>query len=39
MRELQESVMRVRMLPISFVFNRFPRLVRDLGQRLGKKID
>ena len=31
--------MRVRMLPISFVFNRFPRLVRDLGQRLGKKIE
>jgi two-component system chemotaxis sensor kinase CheA len=39
MRNLQESVMRVRMLPISFVFNRFPRLVRDLGQRLGKKIE
>jgi two-component system chemotaxis sensor kinase CheA len=39
MRGLQESVMRVRMLPISFVFNRFPRLVRDLGQRLGKKIE
>ena len=30
-RELQESVMRVRMLPISFVFSRFPRLVRDLS--------
>ncbi|HYJ39991.1 MAG TPA: chemotaxis protein CheA [Steroidobacteraceae bacterium] len=39
MRALQESVMRVRMLPISFVFNRFPRLVRDLGQRLGEKIE
>jgi two-component system chemotaxis sensor kinase CheA len=39
MRSLQESVMRVRMLPISFVFNRFPRLVRDLGQRLGKQIE
>ena len=39
MRNLQESVMRVRMLPISVVFNRFPRLVRDLGQRLGKKIE
>src|SRR5688572_27358697 len=39
MRSLQESVMRVRMLPISVVFNRFPRLVRDLGQRLGKKIE
>jgi two-component system chemotaxis sensor kinase CheA len=30
-RELQESVMRVRMLPISFVFSRFPRMVRDLS--------
>jgi two-component system, chemotaxis family, sensor kinase CheA len=39
MRELQESVMRVRMLPISFVFNRFPRMVRDLAQRLGKQIE
>jgi two-component system chemotaxis sensor kinase CheA len=39
MRALQESVMRVRMLPISVVFNRFPRLIRDLGQRLGKKIE
>jgi len=39
MRGLQESVMRVRMLPISVVFNRFPRLVRDLGQRLGKKLE
>jgi two-component system chemotaxis sensor kinase CheA len=39
MRELQESVMRVRMLPISFVFSRFPRMVRDLTQRLGKQIE
>jgi two-component system chemotaxis sensor kinase CheA len=38
-RELQESVMRVRMLPISSVFSRFPRLVRDLSQRLGKNIE
>jgi two-component system chemotaxis sensor kinase CheA len=38
-RELQESVMRVRMLPISFVFSRFPRMVRDLSQRLGKHVD
>jgi two-component system chemotaxis sensor kinase CheA len=38
-RELQESVMRVRMLPISFAFSRFPRLVRDLSQRLGKQIE
>ncbi len=39
MRELQESVMRVRMLPISFVFSRFPRMVRDLSQRLNKQVD
>ncbi len=39
MRELQDSVMRVRMLPISFVFSRFPRMVRDLAQRLGKQVE
>jgi two-component system, chemotaxis family, sensor kinase CheA len=39
MRELQESVMRVRMLPISFVFSRFPRMVHDLAHRLGKHIE
>ncbi|HEV2702504.1 MAG TPA: chemotaxis protein CheA [Steroidobacteraceae bacterium] len=39
MRQLQESVMRVRMLPISAVFSRFPRMVRDLGQRLEKQVD
>ncbi len=38
-RELQESVMRIRMLPISFAFNRFPRMVRDMCQKLGKKIE
>ncbi|HKU16719.1 MAG TPA: chemotaxis protein CheA [Steroidobacteraceae bacterium] len=38
-RELQESVMRVRMLPISFVFSRFPRMIRDLSQRLGKQVE
>jgi len=38
-RELQESVMRVRMLPISFVFSRFPRMVRDLSGRLGKHVE
>jgi two-component system chemotaxis sensor kinase CheA len=38
-RELQESVMRIRMLPISFAFSRFPRMVRDLGQLLNKKIN
>jgi len=39
MRSLQENVMRVRMLPISSIFNRFPRMIRDLGQRLGKKME
>ena len=38
-RELQESVMMIRMLPISFSFSRFPRLVRDLSSQLGKKIE
>ncbi|MEM9387066.1 MAG: chemotaxis protein CheA [Pseudomonadota bacterium] len=38
-RELQESVMQIRMLPIRFCFSRFPRLVRDLSAQLGKKID
>lgn len=38
-RDLQESVMMIRMLPISFSFNRFPRQVRDLSDKLGKKID
>ena len=38
-RELQESVMRIRMLPISFTFSRFPRMVRDLSKQLGKKIE
>ncbi|NQZ33340.1 MAG: chemotaxis protein CheA [Oceanospirillaceae bacterium] len=36
-RDLQEGVMRMRMLPISFVFNRFPRLVHDICSNLGKK--
>lgn len=38
-RELQDSVMQIRMLPISFAFNRFPRLVHDLSLKLDKKID
>jgi two-component system chemotaxis sensor kinase CheA len=38
LRELQESVMRVRMLPVATVFRRLPRLVRDLSARLGKQI-
>ena len=37
-RELQESVMRIRMLSIASVFNRFPRLVRDLERKLGKQV-
>jgi two-component system chemotaxis sensor kinase CheA len=38
-REMQENVMRIRMLPISFVFQRFPRLVHDLSGKLDKKIE
>ena len=38
-RELQESVMGIRMVPIAQVFNRFPRLVHDLSGQLGKQID
>lgn len=38
-REMQESIMRIRMLPISFVFNRFPRLVHDLSGTSGKKVE
>ena len=36
---LQESAMAIRMLPMSFVFNRFPRMVRDLAAKLGKDIE
>ena len=38
-KELQESVMRIRMIPISFAFNRFPRLVHDLSKKTGKEIE
>ncbi len=38
-RELQESIMSIRMLPLSFVFNRFPRVVRDLSQKLNKNVE
>ncbi len=38
-RELQETAMQIRMLPISSSFNRFPRLVRDLSAKLGKKVE
>jgi two-component system chemotaxis sensor kinase CheA len=37
-RDLQQSVMNIRMLPISFVFSRFPRLVHDISTKLDKKI-
>ncbi|NVZ08881.1 chemotaxis protein CheW [Allochromatium humboldtianum] len=37
-RDLQEAVMSIRMMPISFVFNRFPRVVRDTAASLGKKV-
>ncbi len=38
-KEMQESVMRIRMLPISFAFNRFPRLVHDLAIKTGKAME
>jgi two-component system, chemotaxis family, sensor kinase CheA len=37
-RDLQESIMSVRMMPIAVVFNRFPRLARDLAAKLGKQV-
>ncbi|MGY3572380.1 chemotaxis protein CheA [Vibrio paucivorans] len=38
-RDLQENVLNIRMLPMSFAFSRFPRLVRDLSSRLDKQVD
>ncbi|KAB8059106.1 chemotaxis protein CheA [Janthinobacterium sp. FT14W] len=38
-RDLQEAVMSIRMMPMDFVFSRFPRMVRDLATKLGKKVD
>lgn len=38
-RDLQESVMSIRMMPMDFVFSRFPRMVRDLASKLGKKVE
>jgi two-component system chemotaxis sensor kinase CheA len=38
-RHLQESVMSIRMIPMSVVFSRFPRMIRDLGARLGKQLE
>jgi two-component system chemotaxis sensor kinase CheA len=38
-RDLQESVMSIRMMPMDYVFSRFPRLVRDLAAKLGKDVE
>ncbi len=38
-RALQESVMSIRMMPMDYVFSRFPRMVRDLAGKLGKKVE
>ncbi|MDZ5461451.1 chemotaxis protein CheA, partial [Azohydromonas lata] len=38
-RDLQESVMSIRMIPMSVVFSRFPRMLRDLESKLGKRIE
>ncbi|QHL89639.1 chemotaxis protein CheA [Sphingomonas changnyeongensis] len=37
--ELQGAIMQIRMMPVALVFERFPRLVRDLSRRLGKQIE
>ncbi|MDE2288373.1 MAG: chemotaxis protein CheA [Burkholderiales bacterium] len=38
-RDLQEAVMSIRMMPMDYVFSRFPRVVRDLANKLGKQIE
>jgi two-component system chemotaxis sensor kinase CheA len=38
-RELQESVMSIRMMPMDYVFSRFPRMVRDIAGKMGKRIE
>lgn len=38
-RDLQEAVMSIRMMPISVVFSRFPRVVRDVSHKLGKQVE
>lgn len=38
-RNMQEAIMAIRMMPVSFVFNRFPRMVRDTAAKLGKKVE
>ncbi|MXV30947.1 chemotaxis protein CheA [Aeromonas veronii] len=37
--EMQDAIMQVRMMPVSFVFQRFPRLVRDIARKLGKEVN
>jgi two-component system chemotaxis sensor kinase CheA len=37
--EMQDAIMQVRMMPVSFVFQRFPRLVRDISRKLGKDVN
>ncbi|MGV7210735.1 chemotaxis protein CheA [Oxalobacteraceae bacterium A2-2] len=37
--DMQDAIMQVRMTPVSFVFQRFPRLVRDIARRLGKEVE
>lgn len=37
--ELQDTIMKVRMVPVASVFSRFPRLVRDLSRKSGKEVD
>jgi two-component system chemotaxis sensor kinase CheA len=37
--EMQDAIMQVRMMPVSFVFQRFPRLVRDISRKLGKEVN
>ena len=38
-RDLQEAVMSIRMIPMAMVFNRFPRMLRDLAAKLGKRVE
>lgn len=39
MNEIQEIIMKVRMVPVGSVFNKYPRIVRDLARQLGKQMD
>jgi len=37
--EMQDAIMQIRMMPVSFIFQRFPRLVRDTSRKLGKEVN